>query len=204
MEKLKKPAAAANILIVILEMIGTAISFRNGIEVLRWYTVLSNIFALIASLCWLGAALLRNEIPAWAKLMRYCAAVCLSVTFLVVVFVLVPMAVPYGMVGDVLYKGPQIYHHILCPMISFVSLVFLEKNSGIKPFHALIAAVPTFLYGTVTMLLNILRVMEGPYPFLLVYQQPWYASVMWYVLIIGLAYGIAALTGMLIRKRNRT
>jgi hypothetical protein len=203
MEKMKNPAVIANTAIVILEIIGTAISFKNGINVLIWYTVQSNILAFTASLCWLIAHFSGDgKIPQWVKLIRYCAAVCLSVTFLVVVTILVPMAVPYGMVGDVLYKGPQIYHHILCPIISFISLVFLEQNSGIKKLHACIAAAPTFLYGTVMMLLNVLRVVEGPYPFLMVYEQPWFMSVIWYVLIIGIAYTIALVTGKIVRKRN--
>lgn len=205
MKKLKKPAAAANLLIILLEIIGTAISFSNGgISVLKWYTVLSNITAFIASVCWLSACLRGNgDIPKWIKLLRYCAAVCLSVTFLIVVFVLVPMAIPYGTAASVLYQGPQIYHHILCPIISFISFAFLEDNTGITRSHAFIAAVPTLIYGIVAMLLNILRVIEGPYPFLLVYQQPWYMSVMWFVLIIGLAFVLARMiAGLACRKKN--
>ncbi len=203
MEKLKKPFVIANAVIVLLEIIGTAISFRNGVGVLVWYTVESNVLALIASVCLLAAYLIGGSVPRWVKLLRYCAAVCLAVTFLVVVLVLTPWAIPYGMVGDVLYKGPQIYHHILCPIISFISFAFLEDNREMKPIHALIAAAPTFLYGTVTMLLNILRLLEGPYPFLLVYEQPWFMSVFWYTAILGLSYAVARALGAIIRKWNK-
>ena len=203
MEKLKKPFVIANILIVLLELIGTALSFRNGVSVLIWYTVESNILALIASMCLLVTFFICGSVPEWVKLLRYSAAVCLAVTFLVVVLVLTPWAVPYGMVGDVLYKGPQIYHHILCPIISFISFVLLEKNDEIKRSHALIAAAPTFLYGTVTMLLNILRIIEGPYPFLYVYQQPWFMSLFWYLSILGLSYIVALIAGKMVRKKNK-
>ena len=128
MEKLKKPFVIANILIVLLELIGTALSFRNGVSVLIWYTVESNILALIASMCLLVTFFICGSVPEWVKLLRYSATVCLAVTFLVVVLVLTPWAVPYGMVGDVLYKGPQIYHHILCP----IYIIHLIRSSRKK------------------------------------------------------------------------
>ncbi|MBP5361705.1 MAG: hypothetical protein J6Y71_01555 [Ruminococcus sp.] len=87
--------------------------------------------------------------------------------------------------------------------ISFISFVLLEKNNGIKRSHALIAAAPTFLYGTVTMLLNILRIIEGPYPFLYVYQQPWFMSLFWYLSILGLSYIVALIAGKMVRKKNK-
>jgi hypothetical protein len=35
------------------------------------------------------------------------------------------------------------------------------------------------------VILNVLKVLEGPYPFLYVYKQPWYVSVGWAVGIVG-------------------
>lgn len=188
-------ALTANIVIIILELIGTSISLSNeGIRNFRWYTVLSNVFALAASCCYTAAALFcgLDQLPQWVRLLRCGASVCLSVTFLIVVTVLVPMAVPGGTAADVLYKGPQIYHHILCPLISACSFVFLEvpPEGGLR--LALYAAIPTLLYAVVLTILNLARVTHGPYPFLFVYEQPWYASVLWFIMIVGLSAGVGA------------
>ena len=188
-------AIAANIVIVVLELIGTRMSLSNGgAKNFIWYTVLSNVMALAASACYAVCGLLGKggEPPQWVSLLKYGAAVCLSVTFLVVVFVLVPMAMPSGTAADVLYKGPQIYHHILCPLISAASFVFLEPAplGGMKLL--LIAAAPTLLYATVFVILNLAKVVHGPYPFLYVYEQPWFMSVFWFAAIVGLSAGLAA------------
>lgn len=188
-------AIVANIILIILEIIGTSISLSNGgIKNFIWYTVLSNVLALAASVCYTISALVGNaaEPPQWVLLLRYGAAVCLSVTFLIVVTVLVPMAMPSGTAANVLYKGPQIYHHILCPLISAASFVFLEPapEGGMK--LVLIAAAPTLLYAVVFVVLNIAKIVHGPYPFLYVYEQPLFMSVMWFVVIVGLSAELAA------------
>jgi len=54
-----------------------------------------------------------------------------------------------------------------------------------------IALIPTIIYGIVALLLNILKVMDGPYPFLKVYQQPFFISIPWALIMIGGAYLIA-------------
>lgn len=203
MKKLKDPALSINILIIILEIIGTAISLtRSGAHSLIYYTVLSNILALVSCVLY-ACFLLKGGEPGGAALrLRYCATVCLSVTFFVVVAVFVPMALPYGTVADILYKGPQIYHHLLCPILSFISFCFFEGGQLSKRI-ILIGALPTLLYAIVSVMLNILRVIKGPYPFLLVYEQPWYVSVLWFVLIMGFGAAFAALVRLLHNKFSK-
>ena len=48
----------------------------------------------------------------------------------------------------------------------------------------------TIAYAIVFITLNILKVYEGPYPFLMVYKQPVYMSIVWFILIVGGAFGI--------------
>lgn len=203
MKRLKDPALSINILIIILEIIGTAISLtRSGAHSLIYYTVLSNILALTGCVLYAFSSLKGGEPGGAVLLLRYCSTVCLSVTFFVVVAVFVPMAMPYGTVADILYKGPQIYHHLLCPILSFVSFCFFER--GQLPVKIiLIGALPTLLYAIVSVTLNILRVIKGPYPFLLVYEQPWYASVIWFFLIMGFGAAFAALIRLLHNKFSK-
>ena len=47
------------------------------------------------------------------------------------------------------------------------------------------AWIPTVIYAVVVVILNILKLLEGPYPFLYVYKQPWYISLVWAVGIVG-------------------
>jgi len=51
--------------------------------------------------------------------------------------------------------------------------------------------IPTIIYAIISIILNILKVMDGPYLFLHVYNQPIYASVLWIIGILGGAYLIA-------------
>ncbi len=204
--KKQNPALTANAVLIILEIIGTAISLSDGGLVnFIWYTVLSNVFAMAVSVCYCVQAVKYKKIPEWTASLRFGASVCLSVTFLIVLFVLVPMSLPYGTAAKVLYQGPQIYHHILCPLISVCSFLFLEKSPEKGMYSIIMAALPTFVYAVMLTALNLMRIVHGPYPFLYVYEQPWYLSVFWFLMIPGLALGIAAVLLKISRKfeKNR-
>jgi len=188
----RSSAKLLNLLIAIAETVClVAMVYRGNWGSLAMYTVLSNYLGLIASVVYL----VRPSGVA-ARFLRYMATVCLTVTFLVVVCVFLPM---YGRDGNLsegvsamLLKGNMPVHHLICPILSFVSFVFFEQGH-LTLRDSLWAALPTLLYAIVTAILNILRVIEGPYPFLLVYEQPWYVSVMWFFLIPGGAWVVALL-----------
>ncbi len=193
---------AANASLIVLELIGSSISFqRGGFGNLRWYTVLSNVFALVSSVVWLISYIRRGgKVGFIAGMMRYLASCCLAVTFLTVIFVLVPMAMPSGTAANVLYKGPQIYHHILCPILSCVSFIFFEQGMTVDRKKLTAALAPTMLYAVVFVILNLLKVVYGPYPFLHVYEQPWFISVLWAAVIGGVAAASAWAIGKLRNK----
>ena len=190
---------AANASIIVLELIGTALSFRSGgFKNMIWYTVLSNVFALVSSIAFLVSYLRRGgKVGFIAGMMRYIASCCLAVTFLTVIFVLVPMSIPGRGVANVLYKGPQLYHHILCPILSALSFIFVERGMRINKKAVASACSPTLLYAVVFIVLNLLRAVRGPYPFLYVYEQPWFLSVIWFFVIGGVALGSSVLIGKL-------
>lgn len=54
-----------------------------------------------------------------------------------------------------------------------------------------IAFLPTLIYAVVMVILNIAKAVHGPYPFLYVYEQPIYMSVVWGIVIPGIAWIIA-------------
>ena len=69
--------------------------------------------------------------------------------------------------------------------------------------HTALAMVPTLLYGVVAIILNVLRVWHGPYPFLYVYEQPVWLTAVWVVVILGAAFLIALLLRVVNCRLNR-
>lgn len=115
-------------------------------------------------------------------------------TFLVVFLVLIPWANNTGADGTrmLLFSGAQPFMHAICPVIVFVSFVFLQTDQPLPRRTIWLGAAPVYFYGTIALILNIARVMSGPYPFLFVYQQPVWASALWVVALFALGTGIAA------------
>lgn len=75
----------------------------------------------------------------------------------------------------------------------FISFIFFEKHD-IKGFKDNFRAIYfTIAYAVVFIILNILKVYDGPYPFLQVYNQPIYMSVIWFIVIVGGAFGLGKL-----------
>jgi hypothetical protein len=97
-----------------------------------------------------------------------------------------------------LLMGSMLYMHLICPLLAIFSFVRLEPRDDARGHETLVAIAPTVVYAIVTVTLNLLRVIEGPYPFLRVYEQPVWASVLWLVVMVAAAWGIA----VLVRRLN--
>jgi len=205
-----KAAFVINIIIFIFEFIAVFLCYQHGgFFNIRYYTVLSNLFAMFGCACYVVYYCKNKdkEMPYWIKIVRYMSTTCLALTFVVVFTILIPMVIPYeNGVYKLLLEGPQLFHHILCPLLSVFSFGILEEG---KPSHkdVCIAIIPTLLYALVFIILNIARVVEGPYPFLKVYEQSVFASILWFIIIVGvaviLAYLIKLLTKLMDRKSKR-
>ena len=87
-----------------------------------------------------------------------------------------------------LLTGTMLFTHLLCPAAALMSFLLLEHRPGLGRKAALTAMIPTAVYAAVAVLLNLLRIWKGPYMFLLVYEQPVWASVLWGIVILGGAY----------------
>lgn len=185
-----------NAAIVIFEILGTRLSIlTHGKSMFEYYTIDSNIFALLASaMCvvYTVRSLIHGDkvMPVWVKTLKYMATCCLTVTFVVVLFVLAPMEGEDGYKIMLLW-GSMLYHHLICPILALVSLVLLETEPPLPRKAAGIALIPTLVYAAVILTLNITKSIVGPYPFLHVYEQPVYMSCIWFVLILGGGYLLA-------------
>lgn len=156
---------------------------------LIYYTQDSNLLELFASAVFLLDAARRlkqgkTEPSRWVRALSYAAACMLTVTLLVVIFILSFMKGTGGL-KHLLFDGDLLYVHFLCPLGALIGFLFLEKTPPLTKTNLLIALLPTFLYAAVTILLNALRIMRGPYPFLYVHEQPLYMSFFWALAVIG-------------------
>lgn len=193
-------ALCANALIVLFEVIALILSLKDqGLENFLFYTQDSNYLAMAASLLFCIYALKKlqgkGDIPKWVYSFRYITVSCLMVTFFVVLFVLMPMMDenPFFM----LYGGSMLYQHTLCPVLSAFSFFVFEITDKLPKKEIVKALIPTLSYALISFILNICKVTEGPYFFLMVYAQPWYASVIWCIVILGIAGFLASVVRMI-------
>ncbi len=194
----KTLALISNLLIVALEVISFIILInRNGgvtVGIVYFYTRLSNLLALIAGI-FVFIFIIKNksgELPKWLSMLRYIATIMLFVTLLISLFVLTPAV---GSFYRMMIENQLKFHHLLCPLISIVSFIFFEKGGVLTTKDNVLALIPTLVYGIVMMILNAARVVDGPYPFLRVHNQPVWATILWFV---GIFFG-AFLLGLIIR-----
>ena len=177
-----------NLGIIVLEIIALIICLDTfGSIDLVYYTIDSNIFLLISCILYL---IYRNRLPKIVQLLKYSSTLSVLITFLVVVFVLLPMYdfnYPF-----LLYDGPNLYVHVLCPIIAVMSFVFFEKNDLENTFKNNLRAIYfTIIYAIILIALNIEKIVVGPYPFLKVYEQSFLMSLFWVILIMGVAFILA-------------
>jgi len=186
-----------DVLIIVLSAIGVAGHFRIfGWPMFQYYTLDSNLFLLLACAVqarYEGAILLgkRLFVPSWVRVLKYLAVCTVMVTLFVVLFVLIPLYGGWSAVPWLLFQGTSPYHHLLCPLLGAASFILLDRPGLGDRRLTLWALGPTAFYAVVAIVLNLLRLLRGPYPFLLVYDQPVYMSLFWCVLILGLAWALA-------------
>ncbi len=205
-------ACAVNLAIVLMEIVSAIMGFAlrwndYHLKALLFYTQDSNLFALVAcgAMAYAQLQCLQGKRSAPSKVvqrMKYMAACALSLTFLVVLFVLVPLA-GWQSITDKLFADTKLYHHFLCPLLTAGSFILLEDYSSLTKKDAGFATIPTVCYAIILTILNILQIADGPYPYLRVYEQPVWASVLWRAVILGSAYGIAKTLLWMNHRLNR-
>lgn len=202
-------AAAINLVIVVAECIGLCICYQTrGWSMLMYYTQLSNILVLAACAvmsyfdirCLIGKS---PKIPLWAWVLKYAATSAIGLTFCVVIFVLGPGLGGWNGIVTFLTSGPMVYTHLLCPILCMLSFTMLEYKREVSSKTIWFALVFTAIYAIVAIAMNVLKIWDGPYPFLRVYAQSIGATIGWCVLILGGAVAIAGATLGLNRLRCR-
>ena len=200
--KTKRSVFILHLVLAILEIIAASYMLLNeGLPVFRYYTVDSNILQLFVSLWYLVCFFRKKDVPSVLAVLHLTSAVCLTVTFLIAAFVLMPQSTfSYYFLENV---AP--INHFLGPLLSVIVLMLSDIHIPRMAFIAPAAA--SLLYGGVALILNIAGVLKGPYFFLEVYTTPVKTIVMWFFIItllcIGLTVAYMALHQLLYRRRNR-
>ena len=200
-----------NLVLVVLAAIGAGISIHNDGSLaasMIYYTQDSNLLLGVASAIYAGAALRaicrkKYEIPAWVQSLKYIAVSCIAVTFIVVLCIFIPMAIPYGMAGWILFDGAKLFQHTLSPLAAIAGFLLLEHHPEIKFSTTFLALIPTAVYAAVLYPLNIARIVDGPYPFLQVHNLGPVWSVIWFFIILAVSCLAAFLVWGINRKLAR-
>lgn len=175
-------AIAVNIAIIVFELIGLRISaLDRKWLILVYYTQLANIIALVSSCVFVLAG--SNAV---SVTLRYVSTCMLTMTLLVSLFVLVPMGAGFK---RMMLSGNGLYHHTICPTLSFASYYLWEEHSHLW----VIPVILTFVYGVVMLILNATAKYDGPYPFFRVRNQSKAATVIWMAVLTAIIAGISIL-----------
>ncbi len=176
----KKIGLFLNLIIIVLEVIGLYLSVGMLKEQLfLYYTQDSNIFLLIASL--LYVINYNKDNKKYVSLLKYGATLSVMVTFIVVILVLGPMTnLTYKWL---LFDSANLYFHTLCPLLALAAFLFFDDLDIKGNTDSLWAMGFTFAYSVVIIILNLIKVVDGPYPFLHLYSNPIYVSIMWFIIL---------------------
>ena len=168
--------------LLLLEAIGLYISIsERKWLVFIFYTQLSNMVAAVSALL----LVVLGHRP-WIAALRYLSTCMLVLTFIVTVFVLIPMG---GSPKKLLFSGNGPYHHLLCPVLGTISYIFFEQHCDSRVL--MLPVIVTLVYGLIMLVLNALRKVDGPYPFFRVHNQPLRATVLWMVVLLLVTAGIS-------------
>ncbi len=100
-----------------------------------------------------------------------------------------------------LTESSMLYHHLLNPLCAFVSFVLLEREPKLPARCVPLALVPTH-YGSGGPA-NYQRLITGPYPFLLVYQQTTWQTVLWCAAILAMNLLYAWIVWRLVDRKRK-
>lgn len=175
-----------NIIYIICESIGILITCNTLHKFqFEYYTLDSNLFAFIIGVIYVLYINRNKKIPRWLQLTRMISVMGLTLTFLVVLFILLPA---YNFNFKFMFLGANFFLHLLCPLLLLYIYIFIDKKKKLSNKELLICLIPTIIYAAILIILNILRIVDGPYFFLKVYNQSPIVSLLWFIFIIIFVY----------------
>lgn len=169
-----------NIAIVVWEIVALTLRIAHEQQnMLTYFTVLSNLFALIAcAFCTLFA--LRGKylvtLYSWAT---YLLAFAFAVP-------LVGASTQEGGYYKLFLVGEDFVNHLACP-VAMVSIYFACLPKAINTNGAILAIGTTLLYGTTMYMLNAFCVVHGPYFFFEVHSYTLGQILLMLIVLVAMA-----------------
>ena len=121
---------------------------------MRFFTIQSNLLCAFAALLVLIFRL-AGPVPNGVLVFKHIGTVAAAVTLLVVLFYLAPAAENYFS----LFRGTNLFLHLLCPLFAIVSLILWDRPKGGFGI-VLLGLLPVAVYGALYMY-KVLKAPEG-------------------------------------------
>ncbi|MCI2068015.1 MAG: hypothetical protein LKJ88_00340 [Bacilli bacterium] len=149
----------------------------SSFHMFQFFTNDSNILLLLAALFLIyfevkSLITKTDSIPNWVYVFKLLASVGTTLTFLTVMFYLLPV-VGVGMIGT--FGMASL--HIVCPLAAMISFIFFENGEKIVFKSVFLGIVPAAIYALIIVPLVAAKLIESPYPFTDVINNPAYISV---------------------------
>ena len=113
----------------------------HGVQSLRYFTVLSNLFEGAASIVWLIFAVRSKKPSHIAEALKFIACLSVFLTFATVVVYLGPL---FGYSG--MYQGVNFWFHLIIPLASILEILLFMRET-ISFFEASCSVIPVVIYG---------------------------------------------------------
>ena len=177
----------------------------TGVPIYSYFTIQSNIFMGIVSFIFANREYQvlkgkKREVSRFFYILKYVATVSVSLTFFVV-FAYLGFVTKGGHIP--LIRNSNLFFHLIIPVVSILSFVFLEKTDVIKPRDALYAVIPTFLYELYYVSNILINMKNGK----IIPSNDWYLiaknGLLVSLIVAPAMLGITYLLSITIRKLNR-
>lgn len=124
----------------------------QGLGSLKFFTVLSNLYMGIASLFVViyRIILLTNKdkkMPNWIEILNLSGVTSVMITFLIVACVLAPRNVIEGENYFLMFKGSNLFFHLIIPLVAIFNFLFVEYDCQLKVSCLLFGVLPILAYG---------------------------------------------------------
>ena len=170
---------------------------HNGINSLKYFTVLSNLLEGAASAAWLVSSRRNGKASSHAEQLKYVAAAAVGLTCVVVLTFLGPL---YGY--PEMFAGPSLYMHLLTPVIAIAEIIFLSDFTYTRKDNRLVMLSP-IVYGVFYLGNNLINGI-GEWPD----TNDWYLFLTWGypvgILIFTVICAVTWLLGLAMRKLHST
>ena len=187
MTKNNKLALGSNILLIVLAGLGLYFSIVDK-NAFLYYSDNAGMFALSSSIIYVIVVLTKKEPNFLSLALRYVSTTCLVLTLVGTFYVATTTGENYL---DSFIKGSHLFNNLLCPIVSFVSFTMFEGDRRLNKKKTIwYALIPTVIYGIIMLVCNVTNTFTGPYPFMMINDNPVYITVIVFVVTIILNYVI--------------